>query len=351
MPGRAAHKKKSFHADRFKDIQLSLFEFLKLNPLAKFKGKDLKGPLKFLEPQHSSSNDSVLAKPTSAEAPEQSLTLTENHSLYILGYPTSIERKAYLRYLRFHLKPNGVLHIVAPKNRSLDLIQKEVSEYKDWLDKKNYEFEKVRATSPQKFWKNGEAFPFIGKNFWLKLEPFTGARALLQLDLDQLHFFYPQAWDDLPTAQRSVLFRKELLKFYKSKAIIDLSARVRNWSTQMQLYPRQLSFRNQKTRWGSCSSQGKISLNWRLVAYAPELIDYIVIHELAHLKHQNHSHSFWNLVKDFCPNYKALRQQLNQQQYKADFLAPVPELYIENPIFSPLKTQNEPQETAKEQEL
>ncbi|MCO5113621.1 MAG: M48 family metallopeptidase [Bdellovibrionaceae bacterium] len=356
MPRSAALKKKSSQGEFFKDIQLSLFEFLKRDPLAKFKGKNLEGPLKYLKPSppplpmpspssshHVNEHGHILPtkrNPNSVgQDADTSSTAFQNQTEQaadaplILGFTTIIERKPYLRYLRFCLKPNGVLHITAPKNRPLTMIEQEVSEYKDWVLKKHHEYEKIRQRAPALRWQTGQAFPYLGESYFLKLEPFTGHRPLIQFDLDQLHYFYPETWDTKPLQEKSMLLRQALLKFYKEKAVLEIHARTRKWSEAMNLFPKHLSFRNQKTRWGSCSSEGKISFNWRLIAYAPELMDYIIIHELAHLKHQDHSARFWSLVERFCPQYDLCRKSLRHQQYDADFLAAESELYLENPIL------------------
>lgn len=74
-----------------------------------------------------------------------------------------------------------------------------------------------------------------------------------------------------------------------------------------------VSLRNQKTRWGSCSAQNNISLNIALVLLKPELIDYVILHELTHVNHKNHSKDFWNALEDILPNYKTLRRDLKKQ--------------------------------------
>lgn len=103
-------------------------------------------------------------------------------------------------------------------------------------------------------------------------------------------------------------------RFAEAEARLHLEDRVRYWSTRMGLQPTGLSFRRQKTRWGSCSSEGHVSLNWKLV-FAPEaVIDYVVIHELAHLKHQNHSAQFWDLVEQYDPQAQSHRRWLRIHQ-------------------------------------
>ena len=78
----------------------------------------------------------------------------------------------------------------------------------------------------------------------------------------------------------------------------------------MNLKPKKVSFRKAKTRWGSCSSVNNISLNIALTALPQTLSDYIIIHELAHIKHKNHSKDFWNCVSQYYPNYQEARNEL-----------------------------------------
>jgi predicted metal-dependent hydrolase len=79
-----------------------------------------------------------------------------------------------------------------------------------------------------------------------------------------------------------------------------------------------MSLSSATTRWGSCTSQGKIRLNWRLIHFTPELIDYVIAHELAHLHEMNHSERFWRHVQSVFPNFELARQHLRQHA-TADF--------------------------------
>lgn len=90
-------------------------------------------------------------------------------------------------------------------------------------------------------------------------------------------------------------------------AVADLPPRVRELAKAHGLEVRisAVSVRNQRTRWGSCSARGKISLNWRLVQVPPLVRDYVILHEIAHLVHLNHSARFWKLVESLCPGYRA----------------------------------------------
>jgi len=105
------------------------------------------------------------------------------------------------------------------------------------------------------------------------------------------------------------LIREHIYKNYSPTLFLD---RVDYFSRKMNFYPKRVSFRKAKTRWGSCSSKNCISLNIALAALPKELSDYIIIHELAHIKHKNHSKEFWSLVEKYYPRYKEAREKLKK---------------------------------------
>lgn len=91
-----------------------------------------------------------------------------------------------------------------------------------------------------------------------------------------------------------------------------ITQRVQYYSLKMDVTCNRVSVRNQKTRWGSCSSKGNLNFNYRLFYLPEELLDYVVVHELAHRRHMNHSKDFWQEVKRFFPDYKKCRKQLKE---------------------------------------
>ena len=93
-------------------------------------------------------------------------------------------------------------------------------------------------------------------------------------------------------------------KFYKSQANEYINFLVEKFSKKMQLFPGKTTFRKNKRTWGSCSFKNELKFNFLLIKYPLEIIEYVVIHELAHIKHKNHSKDFWNLVFEYCPDYK-----------------------------------------------
>lgn len=101
-----------------------------------------------------------------------------------------------------------------------------------------------------------------------------------------------------------------LVEYYSKTAKEIIPEIVEEFSNKMKLFPKALKFRNNKSRWGSCSYKNVINLNINLMRFPKEVIEYIVIHELAHIKHKNHSKRFWNEVELFCPLYKQREKEL-----------------------------------------
>jgi len=100
-----------------------------------------------------------------------------------------------------------------------------------------------------------------------------------------------------------------------SEARTLITQRVTQLSGDYCLHPRHISIRNQRTRWGSCSSSRTLSFNWRLVMVPADVLDYVIIHELSHMDEPNHSVRFWSLVASRCPDYKKYRLWLKHNPH------------------------------------
>lgn len=101
-----------------------------------------------------------------------------------------------------------------------------------------------------------------------------------------------------------------LMNWYKKNASTILNERTWYWAKRLNVSPIKVNLKDQKTRWGSCSSRGTINYNWRIIMAPPDVLDYLVIHELCHLVFPNHSQNFWQLVGLHCPSYNKYRSWL-----------------------------------------
>ena len=110
-----------------------------------------------------------------------------------------------------------------------------------------------------------------------------------------------------------------LKEWLRKEARWIIHQRVQEISERLSLKYNRIFIRDQKTRWGSCSSKKNLNFNWRLVMAPPEVLDYVVVHELMHLLEQNHSKKFWALVEMVCPNFKTYRSWLKEYAPRLSF--------------------------------
>lgn len=103
-----------------------------------------------------------------------------------------------------------------------------------------------------------------------------------------------------------------LISWYKNMALDIVGKRVMDISNNIYIRPSKIIIKDQKSLWGSCNSRREIRLNWRLVLMPQFVMDYIIIHELCHIKQMNHSKEFWKLVESHCPNYKESKYWLKE---------------------------------------
>lgn len=116
--------------------------------------------------------------------------------------------------------------------------------------------------------------------------------------------------DRIPVSDLTPRQREELEKRYRKAAKEYFSARVSYYERIIGVTHASIAVRDQKTRWGSCSSRGNLNFNWRLMLAPPRVLDYVVVHELCHRKEMNHSKAFWRAVETVLPDYKELRKWL-----------------------------------------
>jgi predicted metal-dependent hydrolase len=116
------------------------------------------------------------------------------------------------------------------------------------------------------------------------------------------------------TSKRKKKVSQNYLK-HKQKALGIVQERLQHFNKFYGYKWNRIFIKNQKTRWGSCSKKGNLNFNYRIALLPPEAADYIIVHELCHLKEFNHSQNFWNLVKVAIPNYKEIRNNLKNNRF------------------------------------
>jgi predicted metal-dependent hydrolase len=238
-------------------------------------------------------------------------------------------------------------HIVVTTSLLLPIheIRAFVALHREWLKKQVLKSAKVSDRFPLARFVEGEVFMILGKQYRLKFLRgqartwgFDIIKHSNQAEQDPSKVNLPvnltcQMIDGellaiVPAAMavtfQSNSYHPEVLaayaKFLQALAVEIIPPLTKEISFAAELPYRKLSLRGQRARWGSCTSTGNISLNWKLIIFPIEIIEYVIAHELAHLIHLDHSPRFWQKVAEVHPQYKSSRRWLRQNQKRADFL-------------------------------
>ena len=209
-------------------------------------------------------------------------------------------RKPRMKHIYLRVTPDGVV-VSANRRAKLSDIEAFVYSKSAWLRKhlgvQKVQNEKRQIVSGNRVYYRGEA-TLLECNEVEKIK-----KATLERLEDRFLLSMPK---DTTQEERGLLFDA----FYKKEAIHQILPMVDRWSKIMGLKPKDIGFRRAKRRWGSCSSQNSLSFNYYLMKLPLPMVEYVVVHELAHIEEKNHSADFWALVESHLPNYKVLVKEL-----------------------------------------
>ena len=211
-----------------------------------------------------------------------------------------LQRKPRLKHTYIQVTLDGVV-VKTNMRTSIKEINKLVASKSTWILKhlKNNENKKVN----QKL-EDGSKVYFLGSIYEVKLKIDENLKESTVVIKDSKLFFY------LLYEPKEEVLEYLLDMFYKEQAIEKIEPMVKKWSNKMNLQPTYIGFGKAKTRWGSCSFKDRISFNYYLMKLPLNMVEYVVVHELAHIEHKNHSSNFWSLVEFYLPNYKDIVKEL-----------------------------------------
>ena len=245
--------------------------------------------------------------PTTAAHGGRDIALGEHRVAYAL-------RRARRRSIGFVVGPEGLV-VSAPRWVGMAEIEAALREKSAWILRKLHEQRERahRMAAARVDWRDGTTIPFLGENVIVVLDPrVTGAvleaaaNALPGLTHLTLHV-------GLPQHARAEQIREAVQSWLQRQARRIFEERCAFFAERLSVRIKRLSLSSAATRWGSASADGSIRLNWRLVHFALPVIDYVVTHELAHLREMNHSAAFWGVVRSVLPDYEQALGTLRDQ--------------------------------------
>lgn len=181
-----------------------------------------------------------------------------------------------------------------------------IAQKASWIRQKLQDYALQQPVNNQ--FDEGDTLLFLGQHHILRFVEGTGTLSVIR------HPEIIECHGSLTRASKKAI-RMAIVQWYKQQAQHYLTERTLTLGHQIKLHPRSITVKTYKARWGSCSYSGDIYYNWQLMLAPPDIIDYVIIHELCHTKHHNHSPAFWQLVKYHYPHANQAKTWLKANGY------------------------------------
>ena len=204
------------------------------------------------------------------------------------------------------IQPDGELIVRAPKRATRKQINSLIEKHADWIVKKQIQAKETQALFAPHQFLEGESFPFLGEHYPLEF---------VDSEKPKLVFVNQFQLAKSVEEEAEVIFEQ----WYKKQAREIFTLRVEHYGQKNGFSYQKVKLSSAKRRWGSCSAKGNLNLTWRLVMMPIAIIDYVIVHELCHLRELNHSKRFWANVEEILPDYKTRRKWLKENGNKFHF--------------------------------
>ena len=206
---------------------------------------------------------------------------------------------------------DGLVEVRAPFKIEQKEIDSFILQKKSWINKKLSLQKSIKKPIRKKF-KNEENFQFLGKNLKLKITISENKKSYID---DKFIYLVlknnKENFKEKIKEKLEIFFRETAKDIFKNKTLDE--------AEKIRVTPKKIIVRSYKRRWGSCSYKKDISYNWKLIMAPEKIIHYVVIHELCHLIHFNHSRDFWKSVGKILPDYKSSKEWLKLNQHLLDW--------------------------------
>lgn len=226
-------------------------------------------------------------------------------------------RRSTRRSHGFMINDDG-LHVTSPRNAPQADIESAIRAKQRWILTKLFERSErqvMRAARPTVEWVDGAKLPYLGMEITLRLQDAARSHCIYDPDTRELRLGVPAGLEEWQIRERvKRWFQDEARRLFRER--LDL------YAPRVGVTYSAFAISSAGTRWGSCTVAGNIRLNWKLVHYPLALLDYVVVHELAHLREMNHSPRFWAVVGETFPDYDGAKAALKKRSVEMPVLFP-----------------------------
>ena len=217
--------------------------------------------------------------------------------------------------MEISIAPTGNIKVRSPIGIPEDVIIEKVREKASWISKKLYHLKHRYYQPINREFAAGELFMYLGREYPIEINVDININKPIVTILN----------DKITVSVKNKnkeYIRKALELWYRQNAKEEINKRISFYQKFFSMTPSEVKVKEQKKRWGSCTYKDALLFNWRCVMATESVLDYIVVHEMCHMVHKNHSKEYWKLVASILPDYKQREQWLKNNGYKFFIIAP-----------------------------
>lgn len=228
---------------------------------------------------------------------------------------TLIRRKR--KSIGITISPEKGVQVSAPSWVGKAQIEEILKQKAHWIYKKLQLIEDMKSQKAERKFISGEVFPLLGKDLNLEVLYKAGTKNTTVVPgVERLFVVLPSGLSD---DKQEARIREALTGWFMEQAASIIRKRMDIYADRLNVKPAKLLLKSQKTRWGSCTRDNKININWKIVSAPLDIVDYLVVHELAHIRVKNHSKTYWELVESILPDYRERRKWLKANGHRLGF--------------------------------
>lgn len=221
-----------------------------------------------------------------------------------------IKRGKRTKTVALLIQPNTSIIVLTPCLLSEEKIRQIVTKRAGWIIRQTEKIRKLRAAFPAKEFVSGESFPYLGRQYRLKVTRTNSlSNSHCKLIVGRFHI---EIHDNLKNREASEFVRQKLIEWYMVKAEAKIKERIAKYTELVGKHPQKVIVKDQEKRWGSCSHALSLRFNWKIVMAPLSILDYVIVHELCHMVINNHSDKFLDRLRSIIPDYPKKRKWLKE---------------------------------------
>ncbi|WP_411735642.1 M48 family metallopeptidase [Paenibacillus sp. M2] len=199
------------------------------------------------------------------------------------------------------------VQVVAPVSVSQQRLDEIMYQKAPWILKKQYAFREIEIESTPLEFLSGEKIRYLGKGYRLKVIKQNTGQPSLSFKNGRFIASLPSCYNQ---QQQTEELKQLCINWYKLQGTSKLRERIKHYSKLTELMPTSVTLKDQEKRWGSCTKNGNLLINWRIMMAPLRIVDYVVLHEMVHLKVPDHTEAFWSYLRSVMPDYEERKEWL-----------------------------------------